>query len=653
MRNPANFPHALLALLGLLLAVPPVRSQPASTDVHPAQSASASPLNAADVNAWLDGLLPFALKSEDIAGAVVVVVKDGQVLTEKGYGYKNMAARIRMDPKTTVIRPGSISKLFTWTAVMQLVEQGKLDLDQDVNRYLDFQIPPKYGQPITLRNLMTHTPGFEEALKDIDLGTHAIPLGDYIKTHLPLRIYPPGTTPAYSNYGAALAGYIVQRVSGHSFDDYIEQHLLGPLNMRDSSFRQPVPARMKSMQSLGYRLASLPPEHSEFIGPAPAGSLSSTADDMAKFMIAHLQQGSYQGSVILSPNMAVEMHAVQRKIYPDLNGTTLGFYETSRNGHRVIAHNGGTMFFHSDLHLFLDDNCGIFISLNSAGRDDAASEIHNALFHGFADRYFPTTTRQDGGEVDAQTRIAHAQLMAGPWESSRRSASNFFSLAGLLQPVNIAANSDGTLSVPFPGRGTLRWREVQPFVWQELDGVERIQAVVVDGAPVMLGFGAAPPAAFLRIPLSRSPSWLTAALCGALIVLLATGLYAPSAALIRKANHIPSPWRSNAAWLYYARSALSFAVVVVFGAFLATLVYLAADTARMSSATDPWIITMEAAAMLLIPTAVLIAALNIWIGWSEKHGWVKNVWAAVVLVSCGIACWAAAVFHLMKIDTHY
>ncbi len=127
----------------------------------------AAPLTRADVEAWLDGYLPYALQTGDIAGAVVVVVKDGEVLLQKGYGYSDVAARKPVDPELTLFRPGSISKLFTWTAVMQQVEQGKLDLDKDINEYLDFKIPPRDGQPITLRNIMTHTAGFEEQVKGL------------------------------------------------------------------------------------------------------------------------------------------------------------------------------------------------------------------------------------------------------------------------------------------------------------------------------------------------------------------------------------------------------------------------------------------------------------------------------------------------------
>ena len=139
-----------------------------------------------------------------------------------------------MDPATTLFRPGSVSKLFTWTAVMQLVEQGKLDLDRDVNAYLDFKIPPAFGKPITLRNCMTHTAGFEEVGKNLfsDDSVHILSNETFVKEWTPERIYPPGQVPAYSNYATALAGYIVQRVSGEPFEDYIDHHIFEPLGMK-------------------------------------------------------------------------------------------------------------------------------------------------------------------------------------------------------------------------------------------------------------------------------------------------------------------------------------------------------------------------------------------------------------------------------------
>ena len=137
---------------------------PARPVTATAQGAAVPQLTAQDVNAWLDGFMPYAIGVGDIPGAVVVVVKDGQVVTSRGYGYANLASKTPVDPATTLFRPGSVSKLFTWTAVMQQVERGKIDLNADVNKYIDFKSPAYHGRPVTVLNLMTHTPGFEETV---------------------------------------------------------------------------------------------------------------------------------------------------------------------------------------------------------------------------------------------------------------------------------------------------------------------------------------------------------------------------------------------------------------------------------------------------------------------------------------------------------
>src|SRR2546430_4169928 len=252
--------------------------------------AGAHELSQSDVEAFLDGMIPLQLAREDIAGAVISVVKDGKVLFARGYGYSNVEKRTPVSADSTLFRPGSISKLFNWTGIMQQVELGKVDLDRDVNDYLDFKIPPTYPKPITLRNIMAHTPGFEETVQElfVPAASDLTPLDEYLKKHLPVRIFPPGTTPAYSNYATTLAGYILQRVSGEPFDTYIEHHIFQPLELSHCTTRQPLPDALKPLTSSGYDVASEPAKPVEFVEAAPAGSSSVSGADMQHFMIAHL-----------------------------------------------------------------------------------------------------------------------------------------------------------------------------------------------------------------------------------------------------------------------------------------------------------------------------------------------------------------------------
>src|SRR5437763_5124411 len=441
------------------------------------QSTAAPELTRGALETWLDEYMTREQAEKKTAGAVVVVVKNGEVLLEKGYGFADLARHIPVDSERTLFRAGSVSKLFTWTAVMQLVEQGKLDLDADINGYLDFKIPPRNGKPITLRNLMTHTPGFDEAIRALiiadpkDLPT----LEAGLKHWIPPRVTDAGSTPAYSNYGAGLAGYIVQRVSGMSFDDYIEQKIFAPLSMSQATFRQPLPERFQADMSKGYKVASGEPQPFELVTLPPAGSLSISGTAMAPFMIAHLQKGAFGSGRILQEATAVEMHGTPSTMIPLLNRMLLGFYENNINGHRVITHGGDTTYFHTELNLFVDDGVGLYISVNSLGKDGAAGPIRTMLFKEFSDRYFPAPLPE--GSVDAKTAKEHAQLMAGRYTFTRRTHTTFLSLLNLFGEIQVAAEKDGTITVDAL-KGTdeqpKKWRELAPFVWRNVAGGDRL-----------------------------------------------------------------------------------------------------------------------------------------------------------------------------------
>lgn len=464
---------ACAAVRGQALAKPSVPAE------SPAQSQSASAqaaaeLTAADVGAFLDGVMPAQLERGDIAGAVVAVVKDGKVIFAKGYGYADVEARKPVSPDNTLFRPGSISKLFTWTAVMQLVEQGKLDLDRDVNDYLDFKVPATYPQPITLRNIMTHTSGFAETAKDLfvkDAGSMK-PLNVYLEEHMPNRIFPPGTTPAYSNYATSMAGYIVQRVSGRPFDEYIAANILQPLGMSHTTFDQPLPAPLQPLMSSGYGLASRKAKPFEVVQAWPAGSVSTSAMDMTHFIIAHLQNGEYNGVRILRPETAQLMHARTFASNPAMNAMALGFYEETRNGHRIIGHAGDTECFHSDLHLVLDSNVGFFVSYNSAGKGEISNRTE--LFEQFLDRYFPY---QVPPATAPATAAADAKAVSGLYLVSRRLQGNILEASGMMGEARVFGMPDGKIMVDalkgFNGQPK-KFAEIAPLVYREADGQDKI-----------------------------------------------------------------------------------------------------------------------------------------------------------------------------------
>lgn len=467
---------ALVFAAGVFGQVPtewPITQRDASA-LPPTESTQsrAHELTAADLEAFLDGLLPLQLRRDDIAGATVSVVKDGKLFFAKGYGYADVEKKKPVSARDTLFRPGSVSKLFTWTAIMQLFEQGKLDLDADVNNYLDFKIPDAFGKPITLKNILTHTPGFEEQIKDLfSVGSSSPNLGQYLKTHIPARIYPPGTVPAYSNYGTAVAGYIVERVSGRSFEEYVNENIFKPLKMERSTFTQPLPEGLAASMSNGYRLGSGEPQPFELINPYPAGSLSSTATDMAQFMIAHLQEGQLDGAQILKPETARLMHSRLFGLDEAANAMCYGFYEESRNGQRIIGHGGDTVYFHSDLHLVLDQKLGFFVSYNSAGRGDSPGRV--SLWEAFLDRYYPYTVPA----ANSATGKEDANAASGTYILSRRSEGSFLKVASIISQFTVSSVGDGDIETPqltgVNGKAR-RWQAVGPMTFLERGGQDKL-----------------------------------------------------------------------------------------------------------------------------------------------------------------------------------
>lgn len=344
------------------------------------------------LEAFIDQTMADALQSDHIAGATVAIVKDGEILLAKGYGYADLDAERPVDPARTVFRVGSLAKLFTGTAVMQLAEQGKLDLDADVNQYLSaFQLPATYPEPITLRHLLTHTAGFDERIIGDDRSRardEIRPLAEALPDVMPARVRPPGEIASYSNWGISLAGYIVELVSGLSFAEYTERNILAPLGMTHSTFREPLPAPLADDMAVGYHYedGDFVPQEFEFISEdGPAGSLSSTATDMARFMIAHLQNGRLGNARILSEDAAAEMHRRQFGNHPNLPGMAINFGHSEQDGRHLLGHSGATFVFHANLVLLPLDGVGLVVAFNGPGSAD------EKVLKAFLDRYFPAT----------------------------------------------------------------------------------------------------------------------------------------------------------------------------------------------------------------------------------------------------------------------
>jgi CubicO group peptidase (beta-lactamase class C family) len=434
--------------------------------------------SAEELETFIDGVMADQLSSHNLAGATVAVVKDGALFFVKGYGYSNIESQTAMDGKTALMRPGSVSKLLTWTALMQLVERGLVDLDTDVNQYLKaFKLPETFAQPITPRNLLTHTAGLEDGGLGYLIATDVEdlkPMAEFLQEHMPARVRPPtsdfskGENAAYSNWGTALAGVIIEDVTGIPFDEYIEKYIFEPLGMQHSTFAEPLPADLAKNMATGYshKKGRLNPEDFELIHNfGPAGSLSATAPDMAKFMIAHLQNGRYGDARILTAKTAKLMHSRQLSPNPHVNGTGLGFFETWINGRRLISHAGDLSQFHSDLHLLKDQDVGLWVSYNSSSSLPISSREH--LLQAFMDRYYPANLPQLTAPDDFLER---ASEYAGTYRMTRMSFTKNEKLFYTLGGMKVMPTEDNTLLISGMLGGALsQWIEIAPDTFRRVD----------------------------------------------------------------------------------------------------------------------------------------------------------------------------------------
>lgn len=644
-----NLALATLVSSIALAQTPSAPGPPPSSEQEPAAPPAVEQpaLTAADVSAFIDGIVPLQLSRADIAGAVVAVVKDGQPLFAKGYGYADVEKKTPVTT-STLFRIGSVAKLLTWTAVMQQVEAEKLDLEEDVNRYIDFTIPPAFGKPITLKNLMTHTPGFEDVGKGLFVGSPSdiAPLRTYLVEHLPRRIFPPGEVPAYSNYGVTLAGYIVERVSGIPLHRYLAERVIEPLGMKSTTFAQPLPPEMEQHMSKGYKNASDPPIPFELIQAWPAGSTSASADDMARFMLAYLGSGRLGDAQILKPATVQVMHTRAFGASPALSGMAHGFYEETRNGHRIVGHAGDTQAFHTDLHLVPGLNLGFFVSYNSTGR--APVSARSELWEGFFDRYFPAPARS------AAAATVDPKSLAGSYRVSRRVESGFLKLLAAVGQLVVAPQEDGTLVIDGLNRNDgqpRRWKADGATAFRALDGADRVafERDAAGGVTLAVDF---PFMVFKRVPWYLDKRLILGVVAASVGLLLMTVVFWPVSAMIRRRYgrklDLPPAEARLRLWtrlvgLYWL------AVLVAWGVFLAKA---NGDYAMASRRSDGLLLTLEGATLIACLASV-IPLLHAWRAWANRRWIWSRVYETLVALACVALVWLAVWGNLAKLGTRY
>ncbi|WP_311173493.1 serine hydrolase [Halobellus ordinarius] len=582
---------------------------------------------------FLDGVMNAQLEAHDIPGATVAVVGGDSTFT-KGYGVRDVRTDAPVRADDTLFRIGSTSKLFAWTAVMQSFEAGRVDLGSDINEYLDdITIPDTYDQPITLDHLATHTAGFEErargtfVLNESDLR----PLPTMLKNERPARVRPPGEFTAYSNYGAALAGHIAATTAGSAFSDYVEAEIFEPLGMDQSTFDQPVPDAIDGTLSKGYTTPNGRYQEGDFeyVGMAPAGSMSSTATDMARFIRAHLQGGATGQGRILESDSVATMH--QRRFGNDdrLNGMCFGFYELSRKDVRIVGHAGDTEQFHSLVALLPEHGVGLFVSYNSPGGIEARDELLDALI----DEYYPSeesTPQPDGEPTRASDVTGTYRTLRSPYTTSEK-------LLGAQSNVSVSVDDQGRLVTTGPG-GATQWIEVDKLYFEAVDGSDALAFGETDGEITHLFFDSRPPSAYERLTVSEQPA-MHAAIAGLSILVFlgavlgwtATGLWRWYRGETRERSTSPLRHTRRIAGL----AAVSYLVFVI---GLAVVVLSDPQAALLG---DPLPLQM----VLLFPPVGALASVTMLV--LTGLAWRQGVWSRLTRLQYTVVGLAGVVFALV------
>ncbi|WP_253188646.1 serine hydrolase domain-containing protein [Actinomyces naeslundii] len=626
---------ALLASLSLLTAC---GSTSSSASLPPREPPSGEhQLTAEDVNAWLDGKLPDALKNGDIPGAVVTVVKDGQVVTARGYGWADTGASggqpVAVDPQKSLFRVASVSKIPTSIAAMQLVEQGKVDLDADISAYLDFEIERRFDEPLTLRHLLTHSAGFEEH----GSLTPTTDLEAYVKNDPPTQAFAPGTTPGYSNYGMALAGYIVQRVSGQPFETYVREHVLEPAGMTTSTYEQPLPKDMADLLGPGYTSTGEEVPF-ELMGDFPAGSLTVSAPDFAAFMNAQLSRSpkllrEETWEQMWSPGLGEDKLGNRAKA----GEMGLGYFDLSRHGRRIVGHGGDIQGWHSQFELYPEEKTGIFISYNGDGNgSDSSNNLREDLAQGFADRYFPGDAVKASGSKDSAER---ARQVAGSYVPSRTFWTTFLSAwMPAYSSVSIEHTGDGKLKVD-----KTQYVEVEPWVWRQVDGRGAIAAQVKDGKVVSLS----QEPAFTLLPTTLLQQALVPVFGVCLVLLLVVTVAWPIGALrrrraLKRGQEVgaPVPWLTRVA---RGGGVLALAAQLT---WISLLVVIMTNSSTITDGSFTWLIPVARCAQVLQAlgvVAVIPAAVDLVMSLRRRAGWRRITMSSVLLTALvALAWWAWA-----------
>ena len=407
-----------------------------------------------DLADFIDGVVETQRRGKKLSGVTVSVVQNDSLIFARGYGMADLERMRPVLPDTTLFRIGSVSKTYTWTAVMMMVEEGLLDLDTDVNQYLnEVEIEEAFGEPVTLRHVMSHRAGFEDSMRlftitDDDPRT----LSELLSEHQPKRVYPPGQRTSYSNWGSALAAQIVEDVSGTSYKAFLQERILDPLDLNHTILDMPGEMSSEIRENLagGYKTehGTLNHQSAMQIGAYwPAGGMSATAFDMARWMKFHLNGGELDGVRLLSEETHQDMWTRAYNDRPYGSDVAHGFQDLHYRGLRLLGHAGGTAAFLTNMILVPELNLGIFISQNSAEDFVPIQQFPGQLIDYISgESYEPFLLEEsDTDELDE---------LAGTYLNNRRVFSTFSAVIGLTSVATLTPVSSRSLTLSAMGEET-------------------------------------------------------------------------------------------------------------------------------------------------------------------------------------------------------
>lgn len=598
-----------------------------------ARLARGEALPQAELEAFVDGVVRDAMSREHVAGVTVAVIQNGQIVLKKGYGYASLSPVRRVDPDRTLFRVGSISKTFTWIALMKEVEAGHIRLNAPLNLHLPEGLQVRdqgYETPILVRHLMDHSAGFEDRVlghlfeRDFD---RERPLAAYLRQERPRRVHTPGAISSYSNYGAALAGQAVAYVSGKPFERYVEEGILRPAGLNHTTFREPHPVRdgipapmapaLAADLSKGYRWTpnGFEARDFEYIGHiAPAGSASSTAGDMARYMQLLLNGGTLDGVAVYGPRAAQAFRTPIRRTPAGVNGWRHGFIEYSLpGGYKGFGHDGATLSFMSSMVVSPDLNLGVFVSTNTETGGELAQRLPRQIIQQF---YVAPPQPRTGSPALAENR----GLYTGYYVGTRRAYSGLEGFVDLLMSgMSVDVTSKGVLTTSAGGK-TRRWvPDGDDATSGRFISDEGAESLVFDmrNGRAERAFGAMGAQTLERAPFWKRPTVLALVAGLTALAALATigGLFVRNRREFRETSI-----QRQGSLIQTSQAALWLAAFAFFGAWASN----AGDVAKIVYGwPGPWLLIASACVILAAALSVvaLILLPAIWRGGRRVDSW--------------------------------